>query len=225
MVHTKNNYIHGATMRTITISLLLLICLTLFAAETNPVQQYFTNPSTVTFQAAWNTCNEALAKDSTATSQKVLMATLAYYESERLLETLSENAMQLDTGSKFQYANLLLSKEQYEKAIPIYQSLNDSIPAWSCPWRHKGTCLYYLKKYPEAEVSLQKAVETNVEHYDAYIWLAKTQFQLKKYKLALENLKTGMKLDPNAEGSDDTGFTDDSVKTLHQDLLKKVGKK
>jgi tetratricopeptide (TPR) repeat protein len=209
-------------MRIIICIFILLSALSLIATETSPITQYFNNPTTVTFQNAWNHCNEALVKDSTSVSTRIMMASIANYETERLIYDISPKATSLNTGSKFQYANLLLSREKYEEAIPLYQSLNDSLPTWSCPWRHKGTSLYMLKKYKEAEISLQKAVETNVEHYDAYIWLAKTQYQMKKYKIALQNLETGLKLNPEAEGSDDTGFSDNDVAVLHQELLKKA---
>lgn len=209
-------------MRIIISILFLFIAFSLFTAEKTPIQVYFANPTTQSFQNAWNSLNEALAKDSTSTSTKVMMATLANYESERLVEALYPERMNLDAGSTFQLANLFFGKEKYEEAIPLYQALNDSIPDWSCPWRHKGTSLYMLKKYKEAEASLQKAVETNKEHYDAYIWLAKTQYQLKEYKLALQHLETALKLNPEAEDSDDSGITEDSVSNLHKELKKKL---
>jgi tetratricopeptide (TPR) repeat protein len=211
-------------MRSIICILFMFLTISLFSAETTPIQQYFKNPNTLTFQNAWNYCNEALAKDSTSISTKVMMATIANYQADLLIEAITPVAGTLDAGGKFQFANLLLGKEKYEDAIPLYQSINESTPDWSCPWRHKGTSLYMLKKYKDAEVSLQKAVETNKEHYDAYVWLAKTQYQLKKYKIALQNLETALTLNPNAEGSDDTGFNDNDVKVLHKELLKKVGK-
>jgi len=209
-------------MRYYVLFILITLVTFAFAAEKSPVQMYFQNPTTRSFQDAWNACNQALAKDSTSSSTKILMATIANYEAERLVQELYPNRMNLDAGSKFQLANYFLEKEKYEDAIPLYQSLNDSIPDWSCPWRHKGTALYMTKKYKEAEASLKKAVETNKEHYDAYIWLAKTQYQLKEYKLALQNLETGMKLSPEAENSEDMGFTDDNVTSLHKELKKKL---
>ncbi len=212
-------------MRMIISIFFFILAFNMLAAVANPIQLYFGNPTTTTFQNAWNSCNETLAKDSTSKATKILMATMASYESDRLISIISASVNSFDAGTKFQYANLLLSREKYADAIVLYQQLNDSIPDWSCPWRHKGTSYYMQKNYKEAEIALQKAVDTNPEHYDAYIWLAKTQYQLKKYKLALQNLEIGLKLDSKAEENNDSVLSDDSIQTLHKELLRMNGKR
>lgn len=208
-----------------------LICLTvilsagLLFAEANPTSEYFNNPSIKSFSSAWEFCAGELAKDSTNVNLQILMAYLANAEAGRLTESISEAIDSMEPGAKFQYANLLLAQNKFEDAIELYDELNTLSPSWSCPWRHKGQALYSLKRYKEAEASLSKAIETNLEHYDAYVWMAKTQYQLKKYKPALKNLETALSLNPEAEESNDEVISESSIKALHQDLLHKTGKK
>jgi tetratricopeptide (TPR) repeat protein len=209
---------------------MMLVCIVVLVscliwAETDPINDYFTDPSPASFQAAYGYCADSLNVDSTQNGYKLLMATLALSEAKRLTDSVEQIAAELDTGGKFQYANLLLSWQRYGDAIPIYDELNKDYPAWSCPWRHKGEALYRTKRYKEAEASLQKAIETNLEHYDAYIWMAKTQYQLKKYKQALQNLETALTLNPEAEESLEATISSDEIHTLRQELLKKIGKK
>ncbi|MBM4399533.1 MAG: tetratricopeptide repeat protein, partial [Candidatus Cloacimonetes bacterium] len=82
-----------------------------------------------------------------------------------------------------------------------------------------------LKRFQDAEVSFQKSIDTNPNHYDAYVWMAKAQYQMKKYKPALKNVEKAMTLNPEEEGSHDEEISDKEVITLHEALLKKTGKK
>ncbi len=212
-------------MKVTLICLTIILSIGLLFAESDPTSDYFVNPTTQSFTAAWNYCSEQLAKDSTDLNTKILMAYIANAEANRIAESISPSVVDMDTGLKFQYANLLLAQHMYDDAIVIYNDLNASSPNWSCPWRHKGQSLYSLKRYKEAEASLAKAIETNLEHYDAYIWMAKTQYQLKKYKDALKNLETALTLNPNAEENMDEAVSENSIKALHEELLLKTHKK
>jgi tetratricopeptide (TPR) repeat protein len=209
--------------RFLMITLIVLFTCTLFAQD-NPISDYFTNPGTHSFRTAYNFCADKLAEDSTQLSYRILMANLAVMEADRLTDSVYTVKDSLDAGGKFQFANLLLSQNRFEEAIGFYDGLNADSPGWSCPWRHKGQALYSLKRYKEAEASLQKAIETNLEHYDAYIWMAKTQYQLKKYKPALKNLETALTLNPEAEESTDIVMSDKDLNAFHIELLKKCGK-
>lgn len=208
--------------------LLLYISITLLLgslyAETTPLNAYFETPEAATFTAAYNFCADKLAQHPEQVTYKILMANLAVMESQRLAEEIYPQVDSLQTGAKFQFANLLLAQNEFEKAIAIYDKLNQNTPKWSCPWRHKGEALFNLKRYEEAEVSLTQAIETNTEHYDAYVWMAKTQNNLGKYKEALKNLETAINLNPEAEASEDAAITEENIQALHQDLLKKTGK-
>lgn len=212
-------------MKTILTCLTVILAIGLLFAETNPTNDYFNNPTTQSFSAAWNYSSEQLTKDPSDVNTKILMAYLANAEANRLAEEIAPAFNEMEMGSKFQFANLLLTQNRFDEAIEIYDELNEASPGWSCPWRHKGEALYSLKRYKEAEVSLGKAIETNLEHYDAYIWMAKTQYQLKKYKAALKNLETALTLSPGAEESPDEAISENSIKDLHETLLIKTHKK
>ncbi len=209
---------------------LILIFTVMFAmamlfAEESPVNDYFDNPSNQTYTAAWQFCSNYLANDSTMVNIKILMANIAMLESKRLINEISTMADTLSAGVKFQYANVLLAQNRLIEAIKQYNALNTAYPGWSCPFRHKGEAYYRLQNYKEAEASLAKAIETNLEHYDAYVWMARTQYQMKKYKKALTYLKTALTLNPEAEESPDEMISEDSIKALHDELLVKTGKK
>ncbi len=202
-------------------SLILFACL---KAETTPLNAYFENPSAAAFMTAFDFCSNKLAQHPTQLTYKILMANLATMESVRLADEIHPMLDSLQTGAKFQYANLLLAQNRFDEAVAIYDVLNKNTPNWSCPWRHKGEALFELKRYEEAEVSLIQAIETNKEHYDAYVWMAKTQYQLGKYKEALKHLETALTLDPEAEASEDAGISKESVQILHRDLRQLTGK-
>ncbi len=211
----------GVPMKHIALVMLILTAFCLLQAQDSPLNSYLENPNSATFEAAYNFVGEQLASDSTAISYRLLQAQLAAMEASRLIDEVTPQAPALDASGKFQFANLLLSLNRFDDAIGYYNELNRDFPAWSCPWRHKGTALYNLKQYKDAEKSLQQAVQTNAEHYDAYIWLAKTQYQLKKYKPALKNLETALTLNPEAEESMDEAVSEESIRALHDELLKK----
>jgi tetratricopeptide (TPR) repeat protein len=211
-------------MKKLSILMLMLTLLSLLAAETNPVASYFANPNPDTYLAAVQSCRADLAQAPEKVSVKILMANIAVMEANRLAKEVAAVSDQLDVGGSFQYANLLLAQKKYDEAIAIYQKINTDSPDWSCPWRHKGEAYFRMGNYKSALVSFQQAVETNKEHYDAYIWLAKTQYVLKKYKPALKNLETALTLNPESEESPDEVISEKTIKELHEALLKKTGK-
>lgn len=212
-------------MKRVIIICSIMLITGILCGESNPVSDYFNNPTAKTFTNAWASCADDLAKDSTQVNIKILMANLANLESQRLINEISPMADTLSAGIKFQYANVLLGQNRLSEAIEQYNALNAAYPGWSCPFRHKGEAYYRLELYKEAEASLTKAIETNLEHYDAYVWMAKTQYQMKKYKKALTYLETALTLNPEAEESPDEYISEDSIKALHDELLLKTGKK
>jgi tetratricopeptide (TPR) repeat protein len=123
-------------------------------------------------------------------NNQIFLSYLLYMEMERQLEEIKIE--DLKPQQKFMLANLFLELGKYEKSIEIYEKINEATPKWSCPWRHKGEALYKMRNFEQSEVALKKAIETRVEHYDAYIWLAKVQKELGKYKEALQTFETGI---------------------------------
>jgi tetratricopeptide (TPR) repeat protein len=202
---------------------MLFACL--LSAEPPFFEEYYSNPNPKSFTAAYNYCLETLAADSTRMDIRFQMTYLVSTETDRLTQSIAAKAEDMPVGEKFQFANLLMAQGKYEDAIEQYNTLNTDSPGWSCPWRHKGQAFYNLKRYKEAETSLAMAIETNKQHYDAYIWMAKTQYQLKKYKEGLKNLETALTLNPAAEESTDEVISENSIRALHELLLEKTGKK
>ncbi len=65
------------------------------------------------------------------------------------------------------------------------------------------------------------AIETNKEHYDAYLWYAKTLYELKDYKNALMALETAFDLTEELEDSEyDQVIPEEDINQLYQELLK-----
>ncbi len=168
---------------------------------------------------------EAERKDSINYDATIRLAWLTLFELDRNLEILKERASYLSSGTKFQYANVLLELGRHDEAIRLYDQLNEETPEWSCPWRHRGTALWKKGEYREAVASLQKAIETRKEHYDAYVVLAQVYKDMKQYKKAVRTLEEGLTYygqdieDPEKEQS-----TLD-VQFLYLELLKKTGDK
>ena len=122
----------------------------------------------------------------------LLLSYIHYLELNKYIVQMRENIDSLPNGIKFQFANLLLSLNQYEQSIEIYDLVTEAPPKWSCAWRHKGEALYLAGDFERAETSLLEAINTRIEHYDAYVWLALVQKESNKPVEALQTLKTGL---------------------------------
>ncbi|MDD4310760.1 MAG: hypothetical protein PHO32_10290 [Candidatus Cloacimonetes bacterium] len=203
----------------------LLSCLSAFAfAETaaNPMQEYLQDPSSRSFQQAVNALSESAEMGSEINKTKLNLAYIANYEADRLISELVSIADSLAAGERFTLANILLSREDYATSIVIYESLNKEFPKWSCAWRHKGEALYKSRDYASAAVSLEQAIATNEEHYDAYVWMAMTLNKLERYPEALKNLEQSMLLSDSEEDGGDEEFSEQSLKELYLELQQKI---
>jgi len=205
--------------------LFLLICLAGLAyaqKATSPVSEYLKNPDSVTYRRAVDALSSTLARGDSISYAKLTLATLTNSEAKRLTDELIATSNTLTTGERFNLANLLLAKKEYAEAITLYDGLNRDYPDWSCPWRHKGEAYFKADKYTEAESALQKAIATNVQHYDAYIWMAYTLNELERYPEAMENLEKAKKLSPEAEGGADETISSKRIDELYQELKTKT---
>ena len=159
--------------------------------------------------------------DSTYTAN-LMLAYLYTMELESNLDILGDNLDSLTTRTKFSYANLLLELGRLDESIVIYDKLNDDVPKWSCPWRHKGEVLMKQNKLAEAETATLMAIETREDHFDAYVQLAHIQKEMKKYNEALKSLNKGLTFyssDPEEE------ITDEEVIKLKLELNELLKKK
>jgi tetratricopeptide (TPR) repeat protein len=156
-------------------------------------------------------------------NKSVLMLSYLYtMELENNLEILGDNLDSLTTRTKFSYANLLLELGRLDESIAIYDKINEDVPKWSCPWRHKGEALMKMEKLEDAEKATLKAIETKEDHFDAYVQLAYIQKDMKKFKEALKSLNKGLSYyssDPEEE------ITDEEIIKLKLELKELLEKK
>lgn len=122
----------------------------------------------------------------------LLLSYIHYMELNNYIRHLNDNIDSLEVRTQFQFANLLLSLNQYDQSLEIYDLITDRVPQWSCAWRHKGEAYYYAGELEEAELALNESIRTRIEHYDAYVWLSFVQKELGRYSEALETLETGL---------------------------------
>lgn len=122
----------------------------------------------------------------------ILLSYIHYLELNNYIMFLHDNIDSLNVRNKFQFANLLLSLNQFDQSLEIYHLITDQVPQWSCAWRHKGEAYYYAGELEEAELALQESISTRIEHYDAYVWLAFVQKEQERYEQALQTLQTGL---------------------------------
>ena len=190
-------------------------------AEESPVTLYLQNQNLETFQQAVNYLIKIDQEGESGMQAKLNLAYISNLESLRLLDLAKENLDNLKPGERFALANLFLEMDKYPEAIEIYDLLNEATPLWSCPWRHKGEALYKSGNFESAKIALGKAIETNEEHYDAYIWYAKTLYELKEYKQALTALETAFNLtEENEESEFDMVLSEEELNQLYQELQK-----
>ena len=206
----------------ITLGLLVFIfCL----AQESPVTLYLQNQNLETYQQAVNYLLQIDKEENSGMQAKLNLAYISNLEALRLMELAKADIDNLKPGERFALANLYLEMDKYADAISIYNLLNEATPKWSCPWRHKGEALYKSGKYDAAKKSLEMAIETNKEHYDAYLWYAKTLYELKDYKNALSALETAFDLTEEIEDSEyDQVIAEEDINQLYQELLKLTGK-
>ncbi|MBI9031772.1 hypothetical protein JEZ13_07215 [bacterium] len=141
-------------------------------------------------------------------------------ELSKVMAELEMNADNLQAGQRFQLANTYLALGKMEEAISHYDFLNTNYETWSCPWRHKGEAYYNLEDWENSARALEKAIETRIEHYDAYLWLARVQLKLKKNKAALKTFETGMSYKGKDIEDPEEEFSSEEESFLKLDIFK-----
>ncbi len=184
----------------------------------DPVKAYLESPDISGFQAAVSQLSTQLGNEESDFRARLYLHYLCDLEAQRLMDGLLAEADSLAPGERFSLANYLLGKEEYQAAVKLYDAINEDLPNWSCPWRHKGEALYKLEDYQRAMTALEQAIATNPEHYDAYIWMAMTQKELGLYKEALANLDKARTLNPAEEGHEDEEIPTEDINKLYKEL-------
>ena len=208
-------------MKKFTFIILGLLGFAFYYAQESPVTLYLQNQNLETYQQAVNYLIQIDKENTSGMQAKLNLAYISNLESLRLMDLAKADMDNLQPGERFALANLYLERDKYDDAISIYNLLNETTPKWSCPWRHKGEALYKSGNYDAAKKSLEMAIETNKEHYDAYLWYAKTLYELKDYKNALRALETAFDLTEELEDSEyDQVIPEEEINQLYQELLK-----
>lgn len=187
-------------------------------APADPVKQYLNAPDYTSFRAAVEHLNAQMKPEGDNFRTRLYLHYICDLEATRILDDLMENSASLAPGERFSLANFLLGKEDYKTAVKLYDAINTDLPNWSCPWRHKGEALYKMGDFQSAMSALEQAIATKLDHYDAYIWMAKTQKELGLHKEALANLEKAMTLDPDEEGHDDEEISEEDIQKLFKEL-------
>ena len=182
-------------MKKIIFSIIVVVLVTLLLAEEHNENELFMiyqqDQTFENFQKAIEHYNSN-SENAEDCNSAFMLSYLYVMELDNNLEILKDNLDSLNTRTKFSYANLLLELGKLDESIAIYEKLNEDVPKWSCPWRHKGEALMKQQNYKDAEIATIQAIETREDHFDAYIQLARIQKELGEYDAALQTLKNGM---------------------------------
>ena len=199
---------------------LCLTALSLWAEAADPLEGYLASPGAESFGEAVDYLNTVAQSSDNEVLCRIQMLYIMNLESERLIDGLLAEADSLQAGQRFNLANVLLGMEKLDQAVALYDAINRDYPNWSCPWRHKGEAYYKMGEYEEAVAALTQAIATNVNHADAYIWMAYALNELGQYAQALENLEHGLSLSP--EESEDGAIPDQQIQALLQELHQRL---
>lgn len=199
---------------------LCLTALSLWAEAADPLEGYLASPGAESFGEAVDYLNTVAQSSDNEVLCRIQMLYIMNLESERLIDGLLAEADSLQAGQRFNLANVLLGMEKLDQAVALYDAINRDYPNWSCPWRHKGEAYYKMGEYEEAVAALTQAIATNVNHADAYIWMAYALNELGQYAQALENLEHGLSLSP--EDSEDSAIPDQQIQALLQELRQRL---
>jgi len=192
----------------------------LYAQQIDPCLEYLKKPTEDGYRTARRHLDSLLSQNSDDRQARLYSAYVDQAHLAGQLNRLYEIRDSLEGRQLFGLGNLMLETGEFQKAVAIYQRLNDQMPRWSCPWRHKGEALFRLGDLAEAEQSLLKAVEMRPSHYDAWVWLARVQKNMGKRKEALASIKKAFQNkgrdveDPEAEivSGDDLKLLDEILR-------------
>ena len=202
----------------------LLLSGMLSAQEIHPFNIYMENPQAESFGDAVESLLADYDDAEKGVNTRAYMLLLLHRESERLIDELLAMEDSLAAGQRFTIANILLEVEKLDQATALYEGLNRDYPQWSCPWRHKGEAYYKMGEYEEAVMALQEAINTNEEHYDAYVWMAFALNELGFYEEALQHLERALELNPEEEAdSQDEAIPTERIQALLQELRGRMG--
>ena len=206
--------------RIILIFILLALGIMLFA-ETDSLSvfdKYQKDPSIENCKMVLEYYNNKLSQNGKDYESTLVLSYVYLNELDKKLDVLQGAKDSLAIGMQFQLANLYLSIGRYSEAITLYERINTKTPNWSCPWRHKGEALWKSNELDKAIVSLNKAIETNKDHFDAYVMLAKVYKAKSDYKQALATLEAGLQIQ-GQQNEESESIDTAEISALHDELI------
>jgi len=208
-------------MKKITIiTLSLVLCSMLFAQnlERKPLSDYFKDQSTGAMLKAVSYYSITNENSANYDAQMYLML-IHMNEMNKMISNLTANADSLSPAQLFQTANTLLSMGQYNDAIKLYDKINAKTPKWSCPWRHKGEAYMNINDYQNSEKALLMAIDTNKQHYDAYIMLAEVYYKNNNFKKALDTINESFKYKSTGKEESEEAYSSEKADFLYLNIL------
>lgn len=181
---------------------------------------YVAKPSSETFNKAIEVYQKKVDANPKDYQSATMIANICKAEMNRIIRFLDKNIDSLKPQQKFGLGNLYLGLGQYDKSIEIYSKINAKMPKWSCPWRHKGEAYMEKGDLAEAEKCLNKSIETNVNHYDAYLMLAEVQKKGGRYEEALKTFNKGLEVKFKGSEDPEKEVAPIDEEFLHLELLK-----
>ncbi len=219
----------------ISVLIILIFCVAVLADQTaektrlqvltEMINKYRVEPVEENFDNAVNEMDRLIKEDHHKGYVLGLKSYIYSLKSDYLLSKAEEHVKEMNFSQKFLIANMLLEKNDYLAAIEVYEMINQEMPKWSCPWRHKGEAYYRLEMYDKAEEALAKSIEVKEDHTDAYLWLAMCQEKLGKFDSALKSVEKGIILyEKGITGDEDKEDGLNEYYDLKGDILSKLGR-
>ena len=181
--------------------------------------EYYQDPSPENFLRAYHYFTEAAQQDSFPDRAMLYLMNIHKMEADNHLDYLLANIDSYRVGMKFQIANTLLSLRQFEKAVEVYEQVNETAPDWYRPWRRKGEAYLRLKEYSKAEIALKKSIELRSTYFDGHLMLAEVYLLQKKNKLALENIERAFQIQGSDPEDREEAYTTEEIDFLYLKIL------
>jgi protein O-mannosyl-transferase len=97
-------------------------------------------------------------------------------------------------------ANELAAMGRYDRAIPLYLSALQSDPRFWLSNYNLGYAYYRIRRFPEAEDYLQRAIQINDQDPDQFIYLALAQMEQGELTPAVQNAEVALQRGPLSPG-------------------------
>lgn len=165
----------------------------LLKTGTDHLRNYFSKGELLEFTAAVRAFNRILTIDPTDENARMMLGILYTRKGREMADGLVRDGLGKPAGY-FRLGNLLLMQNRFDEAIGCYDKVNAAIPAWTCPFRHKGEALMKAGRNEEAIIALRRSIEVKKDHFDAYVFLARALTAAGRFAEAEKELDTAVEV-------------------------------